>query len=328
VLYKGFYDLDAMKFILKTLGIPVLFLIVASCSTGQGLFGRGSILDKEGTSDLVKVPVRVSRNVFFVDVEIEGETYNFLFDSGAPMVISPEIMEKHGAIVLREANVTDSQGAKVKQEFVKMPNFAIGDREFSGLTAVVSDLKRSPIIRCLAIDGILGANAMQFQYWDFSHKDSILQMSNSKRHWQLDTAKTYRLPWSFKATRTPKVQLTINGKVIEDITFDTGSGGVLGLHESIIGPLDLENAEFMAQGHLSGGLFGSAVDTAYTFSLPIHFPDTSYMFQVEQVQALSCVFGLSRSSGLFSTSGRISIDKKMALKSLFSGWSNNYWPSK
>ena len=128
MLYKGFYDLDAMKFILKTLGIPVLFLIVASCSTGQGLFGRGSILDKEGTSDLVKVPVRVSRNVFFVDVEIEGETYNFLFDSGAPMVISPEIMEKHGAIVLREANVTDSQGAKVKQEFVKMPNFAIGDR--------------------------------------------------------------------------------------------------------------------------------------------------------------------------------------------------------
>jgi len=211
---------------------------------------------------------------------MEGEAYNFLFDSGAPMVISQELVEKFESQVVKTSPVNDSQGGRQYLDYVRMPDLKIGSRNFSGLVALAADLKKSPALNCLGIDGIIGANGMQFQYWDFSVEDTILRISSDKGHWP--KGKKYILPFGMKGSRTPVVKLNINDTEVSGITFDTGSSGVLSLPKSITSAFKPEDADLSSWGYLSAGLFGSALDTAHEFEMRFVFPDTNYRFPVEQ----------------------------------------------
>jgi len=277
-----FSELMLMNRMLQLLFALGLLLSLSTCRSSSTLFARGKVNKPENSVSPIDLPIVVKQNLFYVEVEIEGEVYNFLFDSGAPMVISHELAEKYNTKVLRRATIRDSQGKQQRQDYVRMPDFKLGDRTFSDLVAISADLKASPLLNCLKLDGILGANAMQFQYWDFSPEDSILRMSDSKEHWP--KGKKYVLPFSIKSSRTPLVALNINGSQIKGITFDTGSNGTLSLPKSLSSSFKPEAAKFKSYGFLSGGLFGSALDTAYEFEMKFEFPDTIIPVLVEQEQ--------------------------------------------
>ncbi|WP_421752108.1 retropepsin-like aspartic protease [Croceimicrobium sp.] len=260
-----------------------LLLSLSTCRSSAALFARGKVGKPEHSVSPINLPIEVKQNLLYVQVEIEGELYNFLFDSGAPMVISQELAEKYQAKVLRKATIRDSQGEQQRQDYVRMPDFKLGDRTFSDFVAIAADLKASPLLSCLKLDGIIGANAMQFQYWDFSLEDNLLRMSDTKEHWP--QGKKYVLPFSIKSSRTPMVTLTINGSQIKGITFDTGSNGTLTLPQSLTSSFKPEAAKFKSYGFLSGGLFGSALDTAYEFEMKFEFPDTIIPILVDQEQS-------------------------------------------
>ena len=265
----------------KILSISIILLsLISACTTSQALFGRGKVKYLEGSKELIELPARVERNLFFVEVEIEGDAYNFLFDSGAPMVVSKEIAAKYNCDVLKNGKVTDSQDRVRYQPYVKLPDILIGDRVFSNLAGISADLKASAVLNCLQIDGIIGANAMTLQYWDFSVADSTLRMSRNKDHWP--AGKKYVLPFGMKSTRTPLVQLKVNKTDVPRITFDTGSGGVLSFNKSMTSSFKPEDAHLASYGYLSGGLFGSSWDTAYEYMMTFNFPDTNLRVPVEQ----------------------------------------------
>ncbi len=264
------------------LGIALSTFALNSCRSSQSLFSKGNVSYLEDTQEVAEIPIRVERNVIFLDVEIQGKQYNFLFDSGAPMVISEELAEKLECPVLMVGSVRDSQEKIRKQSYVRMPDFKVGNRVFKGLTALASDLKASAILNCLNLDGIIGANAMMLQYWDFSVADSLMRVSNSNRHWP--EGKKYVIPFKLKSTRSPLIQLKVNNVDVPGITFDTGSGGILSFNKSMTSSFKPENAHFTSYGYLSGGLFGSAIDTAYEHMMTFNFPDTNLRVPIEQEQ--------------------------------------------
>ncbi len=257
-----------------------LALILGACRSSASLFSMGKVQYSPNSKEVCELPIRIDRNLFFVDVEIEGETYNFLFDSGAPMVISQELAEKYQCKVLRTSNIRDSQNQVRKQDYVLLPDLQIGDRVFSGLAGLSSDLKASAILNCLNLDGIIGANAMAMQYWDFSVADSIMRISKTKAHWP--EGKKYVFHFAMKSTRTPLIKLKVNNTDVSGITFDTGSSGILSFNKKMSSSFKAEEAHFSAYGYLSGGLFGSALDTAHEFMMTFNFPDTNLRIPIEQ----------------------------------------------
>lgn len=261
------------------LGFATLILF-GGCTSSKALFAKGKVEYLEDSKEVTVLPARVERNLFFVDVQIEGETYNFLFDSGAPMVVSREIAEKYDCKVLKSGKITDSQDRVRYQPYVRLPDILIGDRVFSNLAGISADLKASAILNCLKIDGIIGANAMSLQYWDFSVADSTLRVSRTKEHWP--EGKKYVIPFGMKNTQTPVINLKVNNTDVSRITFDTGSGGILSFNQSMTSSFKPENAHLASYGYLSGGLFGSSLDTAYEHMMTFNFPDTNLRVPVEQ----------------------------------------------
>ena len=265
---------------MRRLALIICVLLLASCKNSEVLFGQGKI--KSSSQSSIRLPIEIDRNLIFLPVEINGETYRFLFDSGAPMVVSKELREALEMKIVKRSQVRDSQGRAAYQNYVRMPSFKLGGEEFRDFVAVEADLKHSPLLNCLQFDGIVGANLMQFKYWEMNIRDSLLIMSADKTNWDFGGRSTLTIPFTLKTTRTPVIKLPISGYQVRSITFDTGSSGLLSLPKKSSQVLiDSLSPVFSRQGFLSGGLYGSVADTSDEYMVEFQFPDTTFSYPVE-----------------------------------------------
>ena len=55
-------------------------------------------------------------------------------------------------------------------EYVLLPKVTVGCVDFLNTGAAIADLKRSSVIACLNVDGIIGANLMQKAIWQIDYE--------------------------------------------------------------------------------------------------------------------------------------------------------------
>ncbi len=245
----------------------LITLLVAFASTGcspSKLFLKG---DDPKTEYSTQVPFTRTTKLIIVEVEMDGKPRRFLFDTGAPMVVSEELAEEFDMKVVATAKVGDSNNQERKQEFVRMPEFSIGAQQFSDFTAVVVDLDYSPVVACLDIDGILGANMMCRAYWKIDYENQILYFSNVDEFIPEEVDDATVIPFRTKASFTPVVDLTIDSTVVKNVTFDTGSASAVSIARDRV-PNFQANAEdaIVRHGYISSGIYGATADTAHYFS--------------------------------------------------------------
>ena len=132
----------------------------------------------ELTQAVEKLPFHYQNDLPFVEVKIKGKIYNFLFDSGAPTVISNAIFNELGLKSSFESEVGDSQKSVQKQIFTVLPELSLGNIVFKNISAVVVDLI-SPEFKCLQVDGILGSNQMALLYWKLNYLENSMLASKN-----------------------------------------------------------------------------------------------------------------------------------------------------
>jgi predicted aspartyl protease len=266
------------KLVLLTLFIA---LTSAGCSSTKKLFLTGEAPQVEYTA---QIPFTRTLKLIVVEVEMGGEPRRFMFDTGAPMVVSEELAKEFDMKVVTTVNVGDSNGKERKQEFVRMPEFAIGSQTFGGFTAVVVDLDLSPVIACLDIDGIIGANVMCRAHWKIDYEDQVLYFSNVDEFIpEVDDATV--IPFRTKASFTPVVDLMIDSALVEDVTFDTGSASAVSISRDRVPNFKAisENA-MVSYGYISSGIYGTTADTAHYFQAPVSIGESTVPNMLMSVQ--------------------------------------------
>ena len=237
-----------------------LLLLISSCASTAKLYVAGSGPEEPYNE---KVPFTRSLKLIILNVDIEGESFRFLFDTGAPMVVTPELAEKFNLKKVASKYVTDSSNKRNKQEYVKVPSVTIGKQEFKDLVAIVVDLKFSSVIACLEIDGIVGANLMRHAVWKIDYVEEVMYFSNNMNAYQ-PKENAIVLPFRTKATFTPVVDLMIDSNIVRGVTFDTGSGFALSTGQNSVPNLDKKSNEvFASYGYHSSGVFGSIPDSLF-----------------------------------------------------------------
>lgn len=238
----------------------LLVLIGSGCVSNKRLFQGGKPLQ---TNIYGEVPFDYSRNLPILEVQIKGKTYRFLFDTGAPMVISPAINDALGLKPLVKRGVKDSQGARQTLPYTRLPEVTLGGHTFLDLVAIVADLQLAPEIRCLGIDGIVGANLMRHMVWNMDYEKGLLSFSDQEGAFRVDST-AILFPFLFKPTFTPIISVTANGVKYDNITFDTGYAGAFNLEWTRAGVLAADSLPITV-GYHAAGIFGSVLDTvAYT----------------------------------------------------------------
>jgi len=223
------------------------------------LFKKGEYSKKK---DVVEVPFTLENGLIIIPVTIEGETYRFLFDTGAPNVISTELSSKLTTKRKRSFRTSDSQGNQTILDYVSLPKIEIQGASFINMTAAVADLKKTDAIACLGIDGLIGANLMRKASWQIDNLNRVLRIAFDFEKLHLPEG-SFVIPFSTEVTGTPVLHLKIGNTDIKKIQMDTGSVGFITtdmdsyksvlMHETVL-------AKRSSYGVSSVGLFGTAVN--------------------------------------------------------------------
>ncbi|GAB0156566.1 aspartyl protease family protein [Chryseobacterium sp. Alg-005] len=209
----------------KILHLFFAFCVVYTSAQGKRFFEDGEAQLK---NPVEKINLTFANNLPFVKVSINGKPYNFLFDSGAPTVISNAIYTELGLEKKHRSKVKDSQKNKQEQIFTQLPEMTIDNVVFKNIGAIVIDLNNSEL-RCFKIDGIIGANQMAKLFWRINYSENSLEATKDLSRFDLNSYETI-IPFDFKDQKTPIVEMKIAGQKA-DLIFDTGFTGRIRITE-------------------------------------------------------------------------------------------------
>ncbi|PQA92885.1 hypothetical protein B0A69_11980 [Chryseobacterium shigense] len=207
-----------MKKILYTV---LILSTIPFSAQGKKFFKSGEV---QLQNPVEKINLRYANDLPFVQVSINGKSYNFLFDTGAPTVISTAVYSELGLEKKHKSTVKDSQKNKHEQIFTILPEMTVDQAVFKDVGAVVMDFSVSEL-SCFKIDGILGANQMAKLFWKINYSENSLEASKDLAQFNPQDYDIV-IPFSPRVQKTPVVETDWQGKKI-DLTFDTGFSGRL-----------------------------------------------------------------------------------------------------
>ncbi|MDR2234875.1 MAG: retroviral-like aspartic protease family protein [Chryseobacterium sp.] len=212
-----------MKKILYT-----VLLLSGITVSGQGkkFFESG---DVRLQSLVEKINMKYTYDLPFVQVMINGKPYNFLFDTGAPTVISSAVYKELGLQKKHSSSVKDSQKNKQEQIFTILPEMTVDKAVFKNVGAIVMDFGTSEF-GCFKMDGILGANQMAKLVWRVDYNGNSLEAAKNLSQFDL-SGYDIVIPFDPETQKTPVIKTKILDKNTK-LTFDTGFSGRLKIGES------------------------------------------------------------------------------------------------
>ena len=200
------------------------------------------------------------RGLIIIPVDINGTKYRFLFDTGAPSAVSEDIQKKYSFKHISASDLTDAQGNRQKTKYVKIDTLDIQGTPFINTAAFVGNFKNNPVLKCLNIDGIIGANLMRYYTWQIDLKNNILRFTNKSID---EICDSNQILSSFYTDDQYSVLLDFKADeiVVKNIKVDYGFNSWLSLPGNIFD--EMENQEvfnnvFVKVGTTTSGLFGKA----------------------------------------------------------------------
>ena len=217
----------------------------------------GQVMPGEIDQTIEFTPVR---GLIIIPVIIKGTEYRFLFDTGAPSAISESIQKKYGFKIVSTSDLTDAQGNKQNIKYVKIDTLDIQGTPFINTSAFVGNFENNPVLKCLNIDGIIGANLMRYYTWQIDLKNNKLRFTNQSINEICDS--TF-VKTSFHSDDQYSVLVDFKADeiVVKNIKIDYGFNSWFSLPGNVFDEMenrDVLNNVFIKVGTTTSGLFGKA----------------------------------------------------------------------
>lgn len=217
-----------------------------------------------------QLPFEWRKGLIVLKARLNADTAEreFIFDTGAfNSKIEFDLAEALKLKVVTTKENSTAQGISKEIEVVRIDSIQLGETYIYNLGA--GKLKYSPksASRCIAADGIIGANLIKLAHWKIDYANQILYFSDAP--FQL-IGDFYSLPFERPLlSGTPKIELAIEGKEIENILFDVGYNGGLVL------PLKFEkyfqnSKSTIYLDHSTSGIYGTNKDSLLVKKLSVN----------------------------------------------------------
>jgi len=202
----------------------IIFFLISVSLSGQGLnFNKGKSTKKNYYTEIVYKEIR---GKIIIPVIIDGKTYQFLLDTGAPNLITSNLNDKINSKHLKEIKVNDANNKNRKLNVVSIPLITIGEVSFKNTPTIVNNKNSNFIFDCFKVEGIIGSNMLRNSIIQILPKKKLIKLSNSKEH--IFYNEDHAIDISLKGRQSsPYIWIDLVGKDKgkEHVLFDTGMKG-------------------------------------------------------------------------------------------------------
>ena len=220
-----------------------------------------------------EVPFEFIKEKIVIPVEINGETYRFLFDTGAPNFISTGLYESLESEIISKIHTTDANSLVDSLIVTNIDELVIGKIRFKDFNALVYDIESNMALGCYDFDGIIGSNLLVHSIVDIDLPSNTITLTNDKKRLQLNKNFATKMRLRGKqAAPIIAIDVQKNGKFQDYVLVDTGAGG---LYDMSLGSFEIfkdrDVYEIIAEssGASSISLFGDVpASTQYLVRIP------------------------------------------------------------
>ena len=208
-----------------------------------------------------------------VPVEIEGKTYRFILDTGAPNIISKKLDSILNPKSIGIESPSDVNEKKQSLKVVQIKKLTFGKVMFVNTPTLVYDLNSNPLFKCFKIDGFIGSNMLRNSIIQIDSRKKTIILTNSKHRLSLKRKESRKMELTGNQS-SPYLWIKLQGKDTgkEQVLIDTGDNGLYDLsgnHYKIFARKEIFGRLGKSTGANSLGLFGDApVNTHYRLLLP------------------------------------------------------------
>ena len=193
--------------------------LLLSCKSAK-IFTSGSV--KMSNTGVETIPVQFINNLPLINVTINEKDYVFIFDTGAPTVISTAIYNELELKPIKKGTVSDSKNNRNTQILTRVPQIKLGEATFHDIGCVVIDFS-VPELSCYNIQGIIGANQMAKAIWKVNYSEEKISFTKDSTQFNLSDF-NITFPFVKKPQQTPLLKSRLFGENTM-LTFDTGYTG-------------------------------------------------------------------------------------------------------
>ncbi len=176
------------------------------------------------------IPIDTSGNKIFLNAEVNGKPYRFIFDTGSPTILSRKVVDELGLVIRGENTGKDANGNLVKMDLSVLDRLKIGDVVFRDIPVFVFDYSHLAVGNCIIDGGVIGSEILPLTIWQINFARKELVITNDTRKLEhIDNAQSSKL----KVTDypfTPVLEHAINGQFTDHAIFDTGCTELLHLN--------------------------------------------------------------------------------------------------
>jgi len=202
----------------------IIFFLISVSLSGQGLnFNKGKSTKKNYYTEITYKEIR---GKIIIPVNIEGKTYQFLLDTGAPNLITSDLSNRIYSKHLKEIKVNDANNKSKKLKVVSIPLFTIGEVSFKNTPTIVNNKDSNFIFDCFKVEGIIGSNMLRNSIIQILPKKKLIKLSNSKEYIAYNEG--HALDLTLKGRQSsPYIWIDLAGKDKgkEHVLLDTGMKG-------------------------------------------------------------------------------------------------------
>ncbi|WP_242157441.1 retropepsin-like aspartic protease [Aestuariivivens sediminis] len=208
-----------------------------------------------------------------IPVTIQNTTYRFLFDTGAPNVISEDLAKDINARITQSISVSDANQKRQRMRIVTLPQLTMANVSFKNTSALVFEKAQNLVFDCFQIDGIIGSNLLRHSVVQIQPKNKLIIVTNYRRKLELNAHKGVELMLRGDQS-SPYVSISLKGSKTakEEVLIDTGASGFYDMcHTNYQLMKDHEIVQTYASGSgtSSIGLFGNA---EHFLQYQVHIP--------------------------------------------------------
>lgn len=254
---------------MKTFTLFLLVIWVTSAASAQTVS-----MNQGGTAAshyYEEIPYETAGSKIFVYVTIGGGRHKFLFDTGAPMHVSPSLAATAGATELNRMSMQDATGIRDSITTVRLKDIQLGQIDFHDVPAI----EFTPdFYSCYGVDGVLGSNILRNSIIEILPSRHVIILTDDVDRLSLKKRNGTPLYSDEGPQSYPHIKVIFKGvkNVAVDLGFDTGGDDFITMPEDYLRQLSAYQVCVISDrgfGNRSHGEFGlGKPDSTYRVLVP------------------------------------------------------------
>lgn len=251
------------------ISIAILFLaLTGGCGASKvGRYRDATKAPTESFQDSLPFVWKYNSIVVQIEVPGAGRKWEMIFDTGASYSVLNQTNTQLDRIKqVSSASIGDTHGNRQSTPIMMIDSVTVGHSTFTDHAAVSVPYDENSILRCIAADGILGANLMKKCYWMIDYDRQMIYFSSERNGLPKPETETGLQEFDYIGGR-PHIELRVNGYKVSNVLMDTGYNGFMDGSPTLIKALrDSLSGSWSYYRKFDGttfGLYGVNQDTLY-----------------------------------------------------------------